>query len=199
MIKQMTDLEKTKLKTLGFGELWMGLWGTEALSNQYKSEQHDSMEKFKQLREGVIYNNETYSIASIIQEAEIYEKWTEPEWGFPKGRRNYYEKDYDCALREFYEETGYNPKLLKNIHNILPFEEIFTGSYYKSYKPKYYLMFMPYENSNIKTKYEESEVSEIAWKTIDQCISSIRCYNLEKIKLIMNIHTCLIKYKLVCS
>jgi ADP-ribose pyrophosphatase YjhB (NUDIX family) len=200
MVRQMTISEKEKIQTMEFEELWRDVWGSsEQLSNQYKSEQHDSMEKFKQLREGVIYNNETYSIASIIQEAEIYEKWTEPEWGFPKGRRNYYEKDYDCALREFYEETGYSPKLVKNIHNILPFEEIFTGSNYKSYKHKYYLMFMPYENSMIKTNYEESEVSEIAWKTIDQCISCIRCYNLEKIKLITNIHTCLIKYKLVCS
>ena len=200
MVRQMTIFEKEKIKTMEFEDLWKDVWGrSEQLSNQYKSEQHDSMEKFKLLRRGVTYNNETYSIDTIVQEADIYEKWTEPEWGFPKGRRNYYEKDYDCALREFYEETGYNPKLLKNIHNILPFEEIFTGSNYKSYKHKYYLMFMPYENSDIVTKYEESEVSEISWKTIDQCICSIRCYNLEKIKLITNIHTCLIKYKLVCS
>ena len=200
LVRQMTVSEKEKIKTMEFEELWKDVWGSsEQLSNQYKSEQHDSMEKFKMLRAGITNENETYSIDSIMRESDIYEKWNEPEWGFPKGRRNYYEKDYDCALREFYEETGYNPKLLKNIHNILPFEEIFTGSNYKSYKHKYYLMFMPYENSTITTKYEESEVSEIAWKTIDHCISSIRCYNLEKMKLITNIHTCLMKYKLVCS
>jgi len=50
----MTDLEKTKLKTLGFGELWMGLWGTEALSNQYKSEESISRDKLASLRAGII-------------------------------------------------------------------------------------------------------------------------------------------------
>jgi len=200
MVKQMTVYEKEKIQTMEFDELWKDVWGkSEQLSNQYKSEQHDSMEKFRRLKSGIVCENETYSIGSIVEETSGFETWNEPEWGFPKGRRNYYEKDYDCALREFYEETGYNPKLLKNIHNILPFEEIFTGSNYKSYKHKYYLMFMPYENSTITTKFEETEVSEISWKTIEQCISCIRPYNLEKIKVISNIHACLIKYKLVCS
>lgn len=200
MVKQMTASEKEKLMTMDFDELWGDVWGeSEQLSNQYKSEQHDSKKKFSQLKSGVVVHGDFYSINSIIQTATEFSMWTEPEWGFPKGRRNYYEKDYDCALREFYEETGYNPKLLKNIHNILPFEEIFTGSNYKSYKHKYYLMFMPYENSNIMTKYEETEVSEIAWKKIEECVSCIRPYNLEKIRLISNIHACLMKYKLVCS
>ena len=35
-------------------------------------------------------------------------RWSETEWGFPKGRRNFQEKDLDCALREFEEETGMN-------------------------------------------------------------------------------------------
>ena len=26
------------------------------------------------------------------------------------------EKDYDCALREFIEETGYNHNLIKNVN-----------------------------------------------------------------------------------
>lgn len=200
LVKQMTIEEKMKIKTTDFDELWKNVWGkSEQLSNQYKSEQYDSMDKFNKLKAGVISNNVFYTIDTIILESETAEQWTEPEWGFPKGRRNYYEKDYDCALREFFEETGYNPKLLKNIHNILPFEEIFTGSNYKSYKHKYYLMFMNYENSIIKTKYEETEVSEISWKTLEECVFSIRHYNLEKIKLISNIHTCLMKYKLVCS
>jgi ADP-ribose pyrophosphatase YjhB (NUDIX family) len=200
LMRQMTVSEKLKIKNMEFDDLWKDVWGkSEQLSNQYKSEQHDSMDKFKKLKEGIVCGNDSYSIDTIISESETGEQWIEPEWGFPKGRRNYYEKDYDCALREFFEETGYNPKLLKNIHNILPFEEIFTGSNYKSYKHKYYLMFMQYENSIAKTKYEETEVSELSWKTLEDCVSSIRPYNLEKIKLISNIHACLMKYKLVCS
>ena len=35
-------------------------------------------------------------------------KFIEPEWGFPKGRRNNKEKDINCAIREFYEETNFD-------------------------------------------------------------------------------------------
>ena len=199
MMNQMTLQEKENLLTKEFDELWKLLWGDEKLSNQYKTEEILSKEKFTQLKGGIISKNETYSIATIIGECSEYGIWTEPEWGFPKGRRNYQEKDYECALREFSEETGYSSRALKNVHNILPFEEIFTGSNYKSYKHKYYLMYMPYENSNICTKFEESEVSEIAWKTYDQCIACIRPYNLEKMKVIRNIYQCLLKYKVVYS
>ena len=44
--------------------------------------------------------------------------WLEPEWGFPKGRRNNGEKDLDCGLREFQEETGYRLSDIQLIENI---------------------------------------------------------------------------------
>ena len=80
------------------------------------------------------------AIGDLINESSEFHQWQEPEWGFPKGRRNSHEKDYDCALREFQEETGYDKNVLHNLQNVLPFEEIFTGSNYKSYKHKYYVM-----------------------------------------------------------
>jgi len=120
--------------------------------------------------------------------------WTEPEWGFPKGRRNFQEKDYDCALREMTEETGYPLHLMKNMKNILPFDEIFLGSNYKSYKHRYYLMYMNYEDSHITDRYDRSEVSMMRWKTYEECLLSIRPYNLEKKRLIKNIEITLSNY-----
>jgi ADP-ribose pyrophosphatase YjhB (NUDIX family) len=120
--------------------------------------------------------------------------WTEPEWGFPKGRRNFQEKDYDCALREMTEETGYPLHLMKNMKNILPFDEIFLGSNYKSYKHRYYLMYMNYEDSLITDRYDRSEVSMMRWKTYEECLLSIRPYNLEKKRLIKNIEITLTNY-----
>lgn len=146
-----------------------------------------------------------YSISSIIDECEIYEKWEEPEWGFPKGRRNYQEKDYEASLREFTEETGYDSKLLRNIQNIIPFEENIIGSNYKSYKHKYYLMYISYtdsiENNNLNdlnrlNELKNTEISKVEWKTYDECLHCIRSYNAEKKRLIVNIHNCLTKYSL---
>jgi len=200
MVKQMTVDEKRKLETMEFEDLWKDVWGDEKLSNQYKTEEIVSKEKFQQLKQNVYTKTgEVFNLHTLIEESYRSGIWNEPEWGFPKGRRNYLEKDYECALREFTEETGYSASYLKNVHNILPFEEIFTGSNYKSYKHKYYLMYMPYEYSILSTEYEKSEVSKIEWKTCTQCIESIRPYNLEKIKLISNIQSCLYKYKLVFS
>jgi hypothetical protein len=188
MIKQMTNEEKVALKTKSFDELWMGIWGTKSISTQYRAEEVISSEKFNQLRQGILLKNELYTLDTMIDESDVYEQWDEPEWGFPKGRRNFQEKDFDCALREFNEETGYAIRNISTIENIYPFEEIFTGSNYKSYKHKYYLAYMQNEDTKVMDNYERSEVSKMQWKTYEDCIKSIRPYNLEKIRLLTNIH-----------
>ena len=196
MVKQMTDREKNNLLTKDFDVLWAELWGKEEISNQYKTEQFVSREKFNSLNAGVIFKDETHSINTIIEEANTCKKWEEPEWGFPKGRRNYQENDYDCALREFAEETGFDINHLHTINNILPFEEIFTGSNYKSYKHKYYLTYMDVCNTLNMNNYERTEVSKMEWKTFGECIQCIREYNLEKIRLITNINKTISGFRL---
>ena len=191
MMKQMTTDEKTRLQTGNFTELWRDLWGDETISNQYKSEENISREKYNALKQGIIIKSESYTLDTLLADSTKYQQWSEPEWGFPKGRRNMQEKDYESAIREFSEETGYNPSILKNIHNIIPFEENFSGSNYKSYKHKYYLMNISYLDSLHPTIFENTEVSDIGWKSIEECISCIRPYNLEKIQMISKIHSCL--------
>ena len=198
MMKQMTMDEKLKILEHSFDELWADLWGCDIATNQYKNEELVSKEKFNHLNKGIVIKNQVISLQSLIDESAKYYTWIEPEWGFPKGRRNYKEKDYECALREFSEETGYAPSTLKNVHNILPFEEIFMGSNYKTYKHKYYLMYMP-DILPLPTDYEKAEVSGISWKTYDECCESIRVYNLEKIHIITNIEACLMKHKMYYS
>lgn len=193
--KQMTVQEKEKLLCGNFDKLWRDLWGDNLISNKYRTEEHSAREKYNQLFMGINKKTEFYNLHSIIEECKD-DIWEEPEWGFPKGRREYQEKDYDCALREFYEETGFNGNKLKNLQNIFPFEENFTGSNYKSYKHKYYLMMMNYEDSILQTTFEKTEVSKMEWKEYDDCIQSIRSYNLEKRRMITNIHNCLQKYTL---
>ena len=116
--------------------------------------------------------------------------------GFSKGRRNYLENDLACALREFDEETGYNKSDINIIKNILAFDEIFTGSNLKSYKHKYYL-----GNINKKiyddTKYQKSEVSDMKWLSLEECLKHIRPYNKERIKIINNVDKILHKYSLI--
>jgi len=98
-------------------------------------------------------------------------------------------------LREFEEETGIPSNIIKIVENILPFEETFIGTNHKAYKHKYFLAFIK-DNSIDLTNFQKTEVSKLEWKNYDECINSIRPYNLEKKKLITNINKVLQEYRL---
>tara|TARA_B100001142_G_scaffold327786_1_gene386264 strand:- start:561 stop:1358 length:798 start_codon:yes stop_codon:yes gene_type:complete len=191
IIDEMTCNEKDKLLTKDFDTLWKELWG-ENIGIQYRSEERISRDKFVNLKNGVIHNDKEYSLKSIIDNSST--GWIETEWGFPKGRRNYQEKDLPAALREFEEETGYSKYSLSIVQNIVPFEEVFTGSNYKSYRHKYYIAMM--NDNAMGGEYQCTEVSKIEWKTFTQAKECIRPYNLEKIELLNNINKLLLEYRL---
>ena len=190
IINEMTIQEKEKLLKYTFSELWNELWGND-IGIQYRNEEKSSKEKFNQLLLGINCNNESFSLHLLIENSHT--EWYETEWGFPKGRRNYQEKDLSCALREFEEETGYSKLDLNIIQNLVPLEEIFTGSNYKSYKHKYYIAFMNYDIQP-KNSHQVSEVSKIQWLTYDNCIDLIRPYNLEKKEILERVNYILNKY-----
>ena len=190
IISEMTNDEKKNILNCEFEILWNKLWG-EYIGLQYRSEERTSSEKFDSLRNGINLLNHNYNLETLVNSCNT--NWNEPEWGFAKGRRNYQEKDLGCAFREFEEETGYSRNSIKLIQNIIPFEETFTGSNYKSYKHKYYLAYM---NKNIKpiNTYQKSEVSEMKWYKFDECIDKIRPYNLEKKHILNKVHYLLNNY-----
>lgn len=196
LLNKMTIFEKEFLLKSNFSELWNHLWG-ENVGIQYRSEEKTSLEKFTQLKSGIKLNNGIiYSLKDLIEESNNnYLNYEEPEWGFPKGRRNYQEKDITCALREFEEETGFDKFDLSIIQNILPIEEIYTGSNFKSYKHKYFIGYIS-NNSIPKFDYQETEVSRIEWKSLECTIEKIRGYNLEKIDLIKQVNKILERYNL---
>ncbi len=190
IISEMTDDEKNKLLTNDFYSLWNELWG-EYIGVQYRGEEKASCEKFNSLKIGITLTNDEYNLESLINMCTV--NWKEPEWGFAKGRRNYQERDLNCALREFEEETGCCKNSLQLIQNLSPIEELFTGSNYKSYKHKYYLAYMPKDNSPI-TNFQKSEVSKVQWLSFEECLKIIRPYNLERIDTLIKVNSILTKY-----
>ena len=200
LLKEMSLEEKENIVSKDFSLLWNQLWNkseNEKNDNiQYNTEEFLSFDKITSLKHGIHNNNDYYTLKSLLEESNKEAIWQEPEWGFPKGRRNPNENDMDCGLREFLEETGYSINDINIIENIVPFEEIFMGSNYKSYKHKYYLYYMDYENTMKNTEYDNTEVSKVEWKTFEECIECIRPYNLEKKKLINNINSCIHKYSI---
>jgi 8-oxo-dGTP pyrophosphatase MutT (NUDIX family) len=134
------------------------------------------------------------NLSNIIEDSTTI--WTEPEWGFPKGRRNNSERELDCALREFEEETGINKYNIKLIENIIPYEEIFIASNYKTYKHKYFIAEVDDDVDYNLDNYQKAEVSKIKWLNLEDAIESIRPYNSEKKTMLMNISK-LLKYNTI--
>jgi 8-oxo-dGTP pyrophosphatase MutT (NUDIX family) len=200
IMSEMTNLEKHKILTMDFHNLWNDIWNNN-IEFQFRAEETSARDKFETLKNGYTSVDGKYNIVSLLN--EINTNWEEQEWGFPKGRHNNHEKDIICALREFEEETGYNKSSFKIIQNIIPFEEIFTGSNYKSYKHKYFLAMFTGDddvvvaNKDINT-FHNFEVSKMEWKNYEEALKSIRSYNLEKIEILQRVDKILNDYKINC-
>jgi len=215
IINEMSLPEKEKILNNDFKYLWNTMWGTTS-NSQYKNEEIHSAKKFEILKKGFLINEEKYNdyepegegekekekgkfitLADFVNESTT--EWIETEWEFPKGRRNQKEKDLECALREFEEETGISKEHICVVENVLPFEETFIGTNYKSYKHKYFLAFIKELddlNNQPFVHFQPSEVSKMEWKTLDQCLKSMRPYHLEKKQLIQNVYKVLKEYRL---
>lgn len=199
LINEMTQKEKNLLQTKSFEDLWILLWGN-FIGIQYRQEEKHAKEKYIQIKRGINTIDEgNYDLSSLLEES--INNWKTPEWGFPKGRRNYQETDMKCAFREFNEETGYESEKLDLISNISPFEEIFMGSNYKIYKHKYYLGYFrknEYMDDDISIgMFQKSEVSDMRWGSYEEAIELIRPYNIEKINMLDNINKTLLEYRLI--
>jgi len=194
LVDEMTVYEKIKILNSTFDNLWSELWG-EYVGLQYRNEEKHAKDKFNQIKRGIkTYDEGTYDLETIVNNSKT--SWETPEWGFPKGRRNYQESDITCAYREFIEETGYNKSDIEMITNMQPFEEIFVGSNFKSYKHKYYLAVLKSDNLQ-NNCYQKTEVSDMSWFNLEECIRNIRPYNLEKIDIIKQIDKLLNEYRLI--
>tara|TARA_Y100000992_G_C21274361_1_gene499014 strand:- start:5928 stop:6680 length:753 start_codon:yes stop_codon:yes gene_type:complete len=170
IIQEMTIHEKECIKKCIYQDLWNKLW----IKTNEKCEKKN-IDKFNFIKE--------YKMNLFEDQG-----WDEPEWGFPKGRRNNKENDFDCSIREFEEETGYNASDLTMIKNIGFFEETFTGSNLKSYRHKYYLCKAEYEKTKNEDKFQKSEIGDLKWFTYEECLKRIRLYNFEKRKMLIKIN-----------
>jgi 8-oxo-dGTP pyrophosphatase MutT (NUDIX family) len=200
MICQMTIAEKRMLLENEFDDLWKHVWGEKEDVSTYNNEENISRDKFNQLRRGVYVKTAMHDLKHLVESDTTH--WPDPEWGFPKGRRNPNESDLDCACREFFEETGYtNEKnTCKIIENITPYDETFIGSNYKSYRHRYFIMKMDYDYSHTVEcgeKNDNNEISAMKWMSFLDCVNAIRQYNLEKRKLFICVNTVLTKYACV--
>jgi len=190
LLSVMTESEHLRLVTEDFGTLWREMWGGH--------EDPMAREKLEHLRNGVMTNYNFYTLGDCIKEvASESLKWTHNDWGFPKGRKNFNETDLNCATREFTEETGIDQSVFSIITNIVPYEEIFTGSNFKSYKHKYYLAYIEQGETSVNLGgFQREEVGNMGWKTLPVALDGIREYHVERKELLRNVDVVIRNLKL---
>jgi len=176
LFQLMTINENELIQNNSFDFLWNELWKNNAQNDDYKKEYLISENKFNILKKKNFYN--LLSISS---------KYEEPEWEFPKGKRNYNEDNLTCAIREFIEETNINIDKINILKNISCIEEKYKGTNNKYYKHLYYMAITPNE-FELNTIENIHEVGDIQWLTIKEALSKIRNYYVNKINLIHEIY-----------
>lgn len=183
LFQQMTPEEINKLSKFNFDELWEDLWNkdTKRITHN-KKEYLESKEKFEILKNKT---NVDLSIDFYIKNVKPF--YDTPEWGFPKGRKAKNECDLECALREFYEETGYTKDDINILENVKPIIENITGTNGVSYRHVYYLAEI---TDDIKFNIENnSEVGDIGFFNYSDANYMIRDYHIEKKDIMNNIFT----------
>jgi 8-oxo-dGTP pyrophosphatase MutT (NUDIX family) len=176
----MTPDEIEQIKNNDFKKIWEEVWKKTSYNKPYLKEMEESMEKFDLLKQKKFFNENLVS------------DYNEPEWGFPKGRRNPNEKNLKCALREFYEETGIIKNNLIVLNKLFPLQEVFYGTNNVLYKHIYYIaIYNTDEDIGLHKIHEDqlTEIGDIKWKKLNQCLKLFRPYHEEKKKVLVSLHS----------
>lgn len=170
LIKNMTLKEQSLMACEPFDTLWKMLWGEDRNSSDYPI----SKEKFN-------------SLNRVMLMVENLSTYTEPEWGFPKGRRMRGESDLDCAIREFGEETNIPREAYIVLRNIV-LEETFTGLNNIVYRHVYFVALLKEPNLvNLTQKFtpmQRREISAIAWKPFEDAKALVRPHHIERMGML---------------
>ena len=121
------------------------------------------------------------------------ERHLEPDWGFPKGRRDkrQYESDLDCAKREAFEETEIGPRHYQLESEQSSFMEVFVGTNGIRYQHTYYLAQCPTFRPvyiNPFNKLQMAEIRKIGWFSYQDTMEMFRDYHVEKRELLTQVY-----------
>jgi len=196
-LRGMTTAERNKVETMEFEDIWHELWGSDTESSQrYAHDRIVSRQKLAELRHGIeLPSGEKYTLYDLLrQQPAVY---TTPEWGFPKGRRDPYETDIQCAFRELAEETSIKEDELLKMLNVAPLVEQFYGSNDVHYRHTYYVaQYIGQRNITFDALNCEMarEIGNLSWVSLDDAKLILRPENLEKYEIISQLTQLLRNY-----
>jgi 8-oxo-dGTP pyrophosphatase MutT (NUDIX family) len=177
MIKEEIDI----IENNDIDYIWNSIWHNDTEKTKYEYKQ--SKIKFDKLKNGKLRYNLLFYIKNITP------LYSTAEWGFPKGRRNLFEKNRDCAIREFNEESGFNDSDYKIVNSFYPLNEVFYGTNNVKYKHIYYsALNITNKNFNLNKDNKYNEIGDIGWFTFDEAILLIRPYHKQRKNILFQLY-----------
>jgi 8-oxo-dGTP pyrophosphatase MutT (NUDIX family) len=181
LVSEITISEREKLKKLNFEQLWFFLWG----KGEHKRRREFSYAKKR-------YESNLETLLEVIKETQS--SYENPEYSFPKGRKNSRESALDCAIRELEEETGYSKKDYEIIENI-KFDEHYTGTNGVKYRHAYYTAKLITEDPPRVDIESSEEVGHVSFYSKETLYGLFRHYEKNKIQVVNEIYEYLEKEK----
>lgn len=183
LLENMTQGEQALIRSQPFDTLWGKLWG-------YGVEHHYNEYPYAKQQ------FESHDIPTILDAHAT--PYTESEWGFPKGRRIRCETDFDCATREFLEETNIPREAYTVLKNIL-LSETFRGTNGIMYRHIYYLAVVRdpdmIQLDQKFTAMQRREISAIAWKSLGECRTLTRPHYTERDSMLDSLQSILSSFE----
>ncbi len=171
MIQDMCDM-KQGWETI-FENLWkVTMFDPDTTSLQYKFGMANFVKNIEKVKKHL---NSTKSI------------FPNGIWGFPKGKRDRYETDMSCALREVQEETYLTAKQI----SVLPVDML-----HETYKAWSYRYFVGKVDSSLvfNRLIDNVEISEIAWCTYEDALNLIPSDMVEKKHILRQVNNIAHRY-----
>jgi 8-oxo-dGTP pyrophosphatase MutT (NUDIX family) len=184
LFKNMTLKEQSLLACEPFEMLWKQTWGDDKNSSEFPA----AKEKFQMLDKVML----------MVSNLSPY---TEPEWGFPKGRRMRGETDLACAIREFGEETNIPREAYVVLKNMV-LEETFMGLNEVRYRHVYFVAVLKSpELVNLTQKMtpmQRREISGIGWKSFDEVSKLIRPHHVQREEMVNQLKSIIETFEVNC-
>jgi 8-oxo-dGTP pyrophosphatase MutT (NUDIX family) len=181
-LQRLTQDELGKLQNACFDDLWKLIWWNKKC-DIFKRDRDNAYENFRKL-----------NIFGVLDKKKIVPKYTHPEIGFPKGRKNRNEKDLTCAIREWKEETNLVQTDIKRLFKNKRLQTEYTAFNGNTFKITYYLMELDERFLTKHTTDTLEEVYDLFYASYLQSLNLFRDYEHYQLKVFKDAYRLIYDY-----
>lgn len=191
LLQRTSAEERRRICRWSFKKIYCHLWGW--FDTFYQEKYNRVKTKWNILRRGLIISTglDTQQVMSwkTLCAMVAHSAQKKNTYEFPKGKREWVdgklESEWDCAVREFDQETQYGLRNCRLVPFQKPLVETFVGMNELEYTHKYYLMKCETMGNHAK---QSSEARRIRWLTLEEALENIWEDETSKRQMLLDLH-----------